>query len=221
MDNSGPTAALPPRPVLWRLLALFAGLLAPLYAFGALTKARGASDTPEWDRWLQHLIRRYIPQKNGTALHLLSGVGRPAAVIPVDLLLLATLAARKQWATAQFFGLAVGGPAALHPLTKALVGRRRPGLQQMLDPEKTSSFPSGHAMNSMAVTAALIVLAWPTRRRWLVLLLGLLFVLLVGTMRIVLDEHHPSDVAAGWLAALVWVIGVRLIWNDLFDQAEQ
>ena len=221
MDRSSPFTALPPRPVLLRLLALFAGLIAPLYAAGALTKNRSTSDAPEWDRRLQHLLRRYIPRNSGTALHLLSGIGRPATVIPVDILLVAALATRKQSAAARFLVLAVGGPAALHPLTKALVGRRRPGLQQMLDPEKTSSFPSGHAMNSTASAAALIVLAWPTRRRWLVLLLGILFVLLVGTMRIVLDEHHPSDVAAGWLAALVWVIGVRLIWNDLFDQAEQ
>ena len=43
------------------------------------------------------------------------------------------------------------------------------------------------------------------------LALGLLFTLLVGTSRVYLGVHYPSDVLAGWIAAIVWVGGVFLV----------
>ena len=70
-----------------------------------------------------------------------------------------------------------------------------------------SSFPSGHATSSMAVTAAAVVLAWPTRWRWPALWLGAIFVAMVGLSRIALGVHYPSDVLGGWCLALT-VVGV-------------
>jgi membrane-associated phospholipid phosphatase len=74
---------------------------------------------------------------------------------------------------------------------------------------ESRSFPSGHATSSMAVTAAAVVLAWPTRWRWPALSLGAIFVAMVGLSRIALGVHYPSDVLGGWCLALTVVVVMR------------
>ncbi|MDX2240635.1 MAG: phosphatase PAP2 family protein [Leptolyngbyaceae cyanobacterium bins.302] len=72
-------------------------------------------------------------------------------------------------------------------------------------------FPSGHAMASASFVMVLIVLAWNTRWRWLVLVGGSLFVLAIGWTRIYLGMHYPSDVVAGWLLEIAWSFAVLLV----------
>jgi membrane-associated phospholipid phosphatase len=78
-------------------------------------------------------------------------------------------------------------------------------------PGETQSFPSGHATSSMAVVAAAVTLAWPTRRRWPAIGAGAAFVVLVGLSRVALAVHYPSDILGGWAlsiacVALVWLV---------------
>jgi undecaprenyl-diphosphatase len=37
---------------------------------------------------------------------------------------------------------------------------------------------------------------------------AIVFVLLVGISRLYLGVHYPSDILAGWCAALAWVFGI-------------
>ena len=37
------------------------------------------------------------------------------------------------------------------------------------------------------------------------------FVMMVGLSRVYLGVHYPSDILAGWAAALAWVIGVYAV----------
>ncbi|MGH8908790.1 MAG: phosphatase PAP2 family protein [Egibacteraceae bacterium] len=75
------------------------------------------------------------------------------------------------------------------------------------------SFPSGHAVTSMALVAALLVLAWPMRWRWAATAAGALFVTGVGFSRLYFGFHYPSDVLGGWCLALAWVAGVWLLFH--------
>jgi len=134
----------------------------------------------------------------------ISGSGAPAGVVPMDCLVLATLLVRRQHADARAWGLATGGAWLLHLLTKGLVGRKRPVGLASLQPQQTSSFPSGHAVHALAFLLALEALLRNTRWRRPVLLLGGPWVTIVGASRIVLAKHHPSDVMGAWLAVLVW-----------------
>jgi membrane-associated phospholipid phosphatase len=73
------------------------------------------------------------------------------------------------------------------------------------------AFPSGHAVASMALASAVLLLTWGTRWRIPALIGGALFVLSVGGSRLYFGFHHPSDVLAGWCLALAWVFAVDLV----------
>jgi len=80
------------------------------------------------------------------------------------------------------------------------------------------SFPSGHAVGSMALIAACSRLAWNTRHRWTVIAGGALFVALVGVSRVYLGYHYLSDVIAGWCLALGWVALISVIVGKDVDR---
>ena len=86
------------------------------------------------------------------------------------------------------------------------------GVSKQLVPVKGEydSFPSGHAVGSMAVVATLIVLVWPTRHRWAVVVAGGVFAAAVGASRVYLGYHFPSDVLAGWAWAVAWTAAMWL-----------
>src|SRR3546814_10481386 len=66
-------------------------------------------------------------------------------------------------------------------------------------------------MGSMTLAAVLVLLAWPTRWRWPVVAAMAVFVPMVGLSRVYLGVHFPSDILAGWAAALAWTAGAYLL----------
>jgi membrane-associated phospholipid phosphatase len=124
---------------------------------------------------------------------------------------------RRAW----FFAMALGGAMLLNVLAKAVLGRVRPAFWHSLAPETTPSFPSGHAMGSLALVLTLFLLLRHSRWRWLSWTLGLLFVLGVGWSRMYLGVHYPSDVAAGWVASTAWVLSVYFLFSPSLQAVER
>lgn len=74
------------------------------------------------------------------------------------------------------------------------------------------AFPSGHALGSMAVTAAIVCLARGHRR--IAAVAGAIVVALIGTSVVVYGVHYPTDVLAGWciglaLVTVLWAVFPR------------
>jgi membrane-associated phospholipid phosphatase len=192
----------------WQLLALFLGVLIPLWIFGALAEEILEQEVFAFDAPILLLMRRLATPWLDQFMLLCSRLGFAYGVVPLDILILLLLLGRRRWGQALFWALAVGGAALLNVFAKSAFGRVRPDLWVSIAPETSFSFPSGHAMASMALVAALVVLLWPTRWRWPTLALGGLFVALVGLSRVYLGVHYPSDILAGWTASLAWVAGL-------------
>jgi len=90
---------------------------------------------------------------------------------------------------------------------KYWIARVRPDIEPHLVVVKTSSFPSGHAASSMIfyLTLALLV-AGRGRLRFPAAAAAILLSLSIGTSRVMLGVHWPSDVVGGWAFGLLWVI---------------
>ncbi|MBV9789400.1 MAG: phosphatase PAP2 family protein [Chloroflexi bacterium] len=202
-------------PWLWahrlRLLILFAGVLIPLWIFGELAEDVIDRQQFGFDEPILLFMHNNATPLFDQVMLFFSLIGYRFGVVPVDILVFLFFLQRRRWGDLLFWGIAVGGAALLNLAAKHSFGRVRPDLWLSIAPETTFSFPSGHAMGSMALAAAVVVLLWPTRWRWLALILGSFFVFMVGLSRVYLGVHYPSDILAGWVASLAWVIGVSLV----------
>jgi undecaprenyl-diphosphatase len=182
------------------LLRLTAAALTVFAVLAYHTRDGAAS---RWDRLaVDYFDRHYYDfsslRRAAEALVYLGLVAGAASAIVV-LVILGARGLRRQ---AVFWGLAIVGPILLTPVLKWAVGRPQIGAH----PEGDYSFPSGNAMVSSAFVAALVLLL-PRFRRAAVLPAALLSVT-YGAALVLLLWHYPSDVVAGWCAALAWVIAV-------------
>ena len=108
---------------------------------------------------------------------------------------------------------AVVGAGLLNLLLKATFQRDRPDLWEHIVTELTYSFPSGHAMASMALGSAMIMAFWRTRYRVVALIGGVFYIISIALTRLYLGVHYPTDIIAGWCAALAWVVFVKIIFD--------
>lgn len=100
---------------------------------------------------------------------------------------------------------------------KYWVARVRPDLEPHLVVVKTSSFPSGHATSSMIFFLTLaLVLGTGTRWQRLAVAGAILLSLLIGTSRVMLGVHWPSDVVGGWAFGMLWVLLTLRLAQRLF-----
>ncbi len=157
-------------------------------------------------------------------MFLVSAVSGPSiASVYASILLLAYLPGR-QWTMTLAVALVVYGGVALNVGVKHLVHRPRPDGGDALLRLTTFSYPSGHAA---AVTvfggflAILLARCESTRSRRAGLAAIAVWIMLVTTSRVYLGTHYPSDVLAGVLEGLAWVLlvtatletwGMRLSW---------
>ncbi|MEO6225113.1 MAG: phosphatase PAP2 family protein [Sphingomicrobium sp.] len=142
-----------------------------------------------------------------TAARLLTVMGDPAGLVVATVLAALGLRwlghKRLPWI---FLAIALVG-RGLADAQKYAVARVRPDAEAHLVVVKTSSFPSGHAANSMIFYLALaLILTAGTRWHRPAAVGALLLSLLIGTSRVMLGVHWPSDVIGGWAFGCLWVL---------------
>jgi undecaprenyl-diphosphatase len=122
--------------------------------------------------------------------------------------------ARKQHHALALLLAATLGGRLLNFFLKDLFERPRPELALRLTEVTSTSFPSGHAMDSaviyLTLAALLARLVKPRPLKLYFLGLAVALTAAVGFSRVYLGVHYPSDVLAGWTAGLAWSL---LCWT--------
>ncbi|MFC7371139.1 phosphatase PAP2 family protein [Fictibacillus iocasae] len=135
---------------------------------------------------------------------------RPAEFFLLTLFAIWCATVKKRAAEPLLLTAALVGVRYMNSWLKDVFERDRPAFQPIID-APGYSFPSGHAMISLAFFFLLIIVLtniiclteWKAKTA---LVLTGIFVFLVGLSRVYLGVHYPSDVIAGFIAGTVWLM---------------
>jgi undecaprenyl-diphosphatase len=195
------------------MLSAFVGLLGCTVAAGELLEL---VERPNGSTRLDSEITSWVVAHRAAPLTTLakslSAVGSQKVLLPVVVVLAVVLLWRRVFVVAGLLVVAWAGAIGLYSLGKYFVGRPRPPADLRLVTVAGTSFPSGHAAQSLAtfVALALVTSMVLQRARGPGILVALVLAAGVGWSRVYLGAHWATDVAAGWLIAAAWVASV--VW---------
>ena len=197
----------------WRrmLLGYVAAILAGA-AYGAWVQAGGGwNEGAAWERRLLLALHTALPPLLDLAMLVLPWFGTNITLIPGILAAALWLDRARGRRDLAVHLLAVeAGSYTVNPLLKAIFERERPELWERRGQFAWASYPSGHAIASVAVLLTIAWLLWRERGwRWpWAVAVALVCVSLYS--RLYLGVHWPTDVIGGVLVGSVWLaVAVR------------
>ena len=147
---------------------------------------------------------------NNKIMLFITFLGKHQFLIPANLILIFYfLIVKKQtWFSIRVITIAISS-LVLMLLLKQLFQRKRP-LSPLLKAAKGLSFPSGHAIMAVTFYGLLIYILQHSITiewlKWLMTVLVILLIILIGFSRVYLRVHYASDVAAGFIIGLLWLL---------------
>jgi undecaprenyl-diphosphatase len=201
------------RELTWLFVGLGACVL--LLVFITLAGEVMEGDTQAFDTKILRALRspddpsRPIgPAWIGGALLDLTAIGGPTVLALVVLAVIGFLLLQKRIRTALFVAVTSFSGEVVDTAMKHAFNRPRPTIVPHLREVFSSSFPSGHAMESAIVylTLGTILMRVADSRITKIYCLGIaiLLTVLVGVSRVYLGVHYPTDVIGGWIIGFVW-----------------
>lgn len=176
-------------------------------------------ETRAFDESGRDLLQQYATPALTLAMRLATMAGSSAFLAAVGVFIVLGFLMARWRRGAVLFVITMAGATVFNLAIKLSFQRPRPVPFFDTPLPSSYSFPSGHALFSFCfygALAAIITARFHDRAARIVIwtLAGLL-VALVGLSRIYLGVHYPSDVLAGFTAALVWVVVVAFGDNML------
>jgi len=222
--NARATPVMPRSPRWAFVLRLGLGLVVLVTAgwlFGAIAEDVVNRDAPlsTLDIYVATWLHAHATPAVTRLMFWLSDMGAPLTVIVITLIVAAVLAWRRRWYRLAFLLLATVGGECVNYLIKVAVHRDRPLFEDPILTLTSFSFPSGHAMGSTLLYGALVaILIWPVPQwRWRIAALAAMAILvaLICFSRIYLGVHYLSDVVAGCLAGVIWLVSCLMAVDAL------
>lgn len=171
--------------------------------------------------WLDAVTRRFTEDITRTAMYdvfrWLTVFGSKSFMVPFVIGMTVVIwAIYRKFRPALAFGLVVLGTHIANKSIKVFVARERPQMSALLD-AKGYSFPSGHAMVSLVCYGLLAYftgrLIRSRYRKFLVYCSFMLFALLIGFSRFIVNVHYPTDILGGWMIGSVILYCTISLYN--------
>lgn len=193
------------------VIGLIAAGLA-LLLFSWLGHAITEGVTPAADEYLRNLVHERSSPALTRVMIAASRFGGPGWLIPLGVVLAFAFLLAEWRRGALLVVVTIAGAGLLNSMLKQSFARARPAAFFEYPLPVSHSFPSGHAFFAASFFGGLAVLVSGRVRsvalRVLLWIVTIALVLLIGFSRVYLGVHYPSDVFAGYAAAVVWVAAV-------------
>ena len=203
-----------------RLGLAFVVAAAAAFAFAHITEDYLTNDPLA--RWDVNFARWLAGERDGIGTDLarvVTVVGSPAFVLALCAVVCLVLYRRGRVADAIFLPLVLGGAELLNLILKLSFHRQRPEFAFVN--LETYSYPSGHAMISVAGYGALVYLLWGRLGSWRARALvtggATVLVGLICFSRLYLGVHYLSDVLAGIAGGFFWLavaVAIHTLYGD-------
>ena len=161
------------------------------------------------DQALADAVGDHVPWAALVAFSWLTHLGDAELLAPVCLVVALLLWRKAHHGLALGWVMALGGIVLLNPALKRIFARARPLHDHGLALETSFSFPSGHSAGAIVSYGMLLYLALrllPARWHVLAAMAAAAAIVTIVCSRVFLQVHFASDVAAGLLTGLAWLL---------------
>lgn len=180
--------------------------LITLILFIAIIRSVYKESIMNFDNFYYEHISKLISEQMTFFVKMITNLGSAFSLVSLTILILLISKEKK-------YGILVGINLitifVINTILKFIFARPRP-LDINLIEELGYSFPSAHAMISTAFYGFIIYLIWqmkiPKRRKWISTILLSILIILIGITRIYLGVHYASDVFAGMLISISYLV---------------
>ena len=198
-------------------LGVFLLLAMMLFAFAQIADAVNEGDTRTFDQAVMFAMRSDAdpgdpvgPEWFEEAVRDVTSLGSATVLVLVSVIVIGFLLMSGAQGAAMLVSVSVFGGMLLLRLLKEFFQRARPDLVPHAVQVFTNSFPSGHAALSavtyLTLGALLARVERPRAARMYFLGVAISLTMLVGTSRVYLGVHWPTDVLAGWCVGAAWAM---------------
>jgi undecaprenyl-diphosphatase len=190
----------------------FLGAVAALILFAWLANQIFHHATIRFDAAVRDSVHSLASPALTRFFRVVTEFGSERFLAPFCLVVIWRLVAAGRRRAAIVFAVAAAGGESLDFVLKLLFRRERPPVFFGIAAPHSYSFPSGHSMLSaciFGVLAAILTTRMKSRgKRAAIWAVAAVATLTIGLSRVYLGVHYPSDVLAGYSAAVIWVASV-------------
>ncbi len=196
-----------------------AGAIASLLLLSWLTEEVLEGETRQFDEVTRSAIHQVASPGLTTLMRGTSFLGSTLFLTALTVIVVLCFAIRRWRREAILFAITMVGAALLDITLKHTFHRARPIPYFNIVAPSSYSFPSGHSLASFCFYGALAAILTTrfknVRSQFAIWSSAAIIILLIGFSRIYLGVHYTTDVLAGFAAALIWIIVVRFVEQQL------